>query len=47
MARCYPVWSESLLQLAGGMTVFAASLFGVTSNEVADAVDERVEAMGR
>lgn len=47
MARCYPVWRESLMQLAGGMTVFAASLFGVSSDEVTDAVSERVEAMGR
>lgn len=47
MARCCPVWSESLLQLASGMTVFAASLFGVSSDEVTDAVSERVEAMGR
>lgn len=47
MARCYPVLRESLIQLAGGMTVFAASLFGVSSDEVDDAVSERVEAMGR
>lgn len=47
MARCYPVLRESLMQLAGGMTVFAASLFGVSSDEVTDAVSERVEAMDR
>lgn len=47
MARCYPVWRESLMKLVGGMTVFAASLFGVSSDEVTDAVSERVEAMDR